>query len=197
MPEYEWMFVVAALSEEQERSILDDLDGFVGGHDATTLVTVSAEGDDADSVGRSMVHALLDLGVEVSRAYYDLVGRSEIARRAGVTPQAVGNWARGSRQDSIPFPAKFALAGGGVWLWHDVHNWLTRAQIDCDVEQISYASQDDVESLNCWLAQRHGAFQQVQVHVVVDLASRSMRHSADEQTYELVGHGRPAFILSA
>jgi transcriptional regulator with XRE-family HTH domain len=53
----------------------------------------------------------------------ELWGLSEVARAAGVTPQAVSNWRRRSRD----FPAPLAeLAQGPVWSAPVARAWLRR-----------------------------------------------------------------------
>jgi len=50
-----------------------------------------------------------------------LAGLTEIAQRAGVQKQAVGNWH--SRHDTFPEPIA-TLRTGAVWWWPEVRAWL-------------------------------------------------------------------------
>ena len=51
----------------------------------------------------------------------DLVGRVEIAERAGTTPGMVDAWRKRHRTFPEPYAA---LASGPVWEWSDVDSWL-------------------------------------------------------------------------
>ncbi|MDO5502431.1 MAG: hypothetical protein Q4G67_04565 [Actinomycetia bacterium] len=147
MTEYEFTFVSEPLTEAVEGRLAQELGAFVGGHGATTLITVSAEGDDALAVGMSLVHELRGRGVVVHRVYHDLVTRSQIAERAHVSRQAVGLWTRGERlAGGPPFPEPFGLAGGGLWMWSDVNAWLTEAGRGSD--EVSYPDAMEIARLN-------------------------------------------------
>lgn len=52
----------------------------------------------------------------------DLVGTHEIAQRAGVSAQAVCNWA--TRHETFPAPL-VSLECGRVWYWPQVAAWLS------------------------------------------------------------------------
>lgn len=166
MPEFEWMLKVFSVTDEQEALIVDELDGFVGGHGETIIVTLSAEGSDAVSVGRLLVHLLSSRGIAVESGYYDLLTRSEIARRLGVTAQAVGNWVRRDRQEARPFPSPFASAGGGVWLWADVNAWLRDIGSE-NADEVDYPTRGQIEALNCWLADQRGEFSGMRVDLTL------------------------------
>ena len=78
----------------------------------------------------------------------DLLTRSEIAARLGVTRQAVQNWTSGRRQDD--FPLAVNPVGGGAWSWHDVWAWALscgRAEDD----GIHYPSQIEADIINAWI----------------------------------------------
>ena len=62
----------------------------------------------------------------------ELLGIYEIARMAGVTPQAVSNWV--VRKADFPLPMA-NLASGPVWDGRDVRVWLAKAGILRDVEK--------------------------------------------------------------
>lgn len=69
---------------------------------------------------------LQQAGIRVRQLVPDLVTSAEIARRAGVTRQAVSKWP----DESGPldrFPLPYAPTGSGpVWLWGEVNEWLRR-----------------------------------------------------------------------
>jgi hypothetical protein len=122
--EYEVTFVASDLADDTIDLLYDLFDCLVSTHSGVTLVTITCEGSDPVTAGVSAAHHLSSAGVEVRRTHPDLVDRGELARRAGVTPQAVGNWIRGARQTGVPFPAPAYLVSGGAWLWGDINRWL-------------------------------------------------------------------------
>ncbi len=73
------------------------------------------------------------VGVRVRKLVSDdemLVGASEIARRAGLSRQAVNFYADGDRnRDLGPFPAPVATFASGqrIWRWGEVAPWIARA----------------------------------------------------------------------
>jgi hypothetical protein len=56
----------------------------------------------------------------------ELMGLFEIARVAGVTPQAVSNWV--TRKPDFPAPLA-VLASGAVWEGSTVRAWLANRQL--------------------------------------------------------------------
>lgn len=123
---FELIFEIEELSDEREFELLEAFDCFVGGHGRVTLLTITWEAADATQAGLHAARELQKRGVVVTRLVEDLVTRSAIAQRSSKTTQAVGLWARGERQQADPFPAPYVLAGGGVWLWGEVNDWLRR-----------------------------------------------------------------------
>lgn len=119
MAAYELTLELPSITEEQEDAIVDATDGVIATHYGVTTVTLEIEGEDFLSAVRIVTRRLSRLGVAPRRIVMDLVSRSEIADRAGVTRQAVGNWVNGMRQAGN-FPAPYVLAGGGMWLWAEV-----------------------------------------------------------------------------
>lgn len=123
---YELIFEVDPLTDTIADTIEDAFDAVVRGHGSQVFVDLIADGPSAVDAAMSAVHGLRSAGVVVRRMVEDLVTRSDIARRAGVTPQAVGAWVRGDRHAGDAFPNPFSWVGGGVWLWGDVDRWLQR-----------------------------------------------------------------------
>jgi hypothetical protein len=150
MSEYECMFVVDPLSDDLEEELASSLDAFVGGHGAVTLVTINIEGPDAVVAAQDAVGKMESLGVGVRRLYDDLVTRTQIATRAAVSTQGVGLWARGERQVDRPFPEPFVLAGGGLWRWGEVNEWLRQSGHKHD--DVCHPSAVESAQLNSWLA---------------------------------------------
>ncbi|MFC6011796.1 hypothetical protein [Nocardia lasii] len=121
------MFVVDAIVDAFDPKIElveAERDCVVERHGGLTLITVTVAGPAAFAAGVEAVRVLKAAGIAVIRTYADLVTRQDIADRAQVTRQAVGNWVRGERSGSQPFPAPTNLAAGGLWLWRDVNEWL-------------------------------------------------------------------------
>ncbi len=130
LTEFEIIFVVDDLSNEQIDALIVEHDCVVSTHSGLTLVTATCSGVDAVCAGHSTGLQMRRSGVIVHRTYPDLVDRRELARRAQVTTQAVGLWVRGERQRAAPFPRPTTLVGGDVWLWADVNGWLKAAGLE-------------------------------------------------------------------
>lgn len=125
MDTFEMIFMTSELgdaSDPRTEFLLDAFDGVVSTHSGLTLAALSCPGRSAFDAAVRAVAELDSHGIAVRRLHEDLVTRAEIARRAGVTPQNVGQWIRGERHSG--FPAPHNAAAGGLWLWHDVNAWL-------------------------------------------------------------------------
>ncbi|MGF1661884.1 MAG: helix-turn-helix domain-containing protein [Kineosporiaceae bacterium] len=125
MSVFELIFVTSELgdaSEPRTEYLLDSFDGVVSTHGGLTLAALSCPGRSAFDAAVRAVTDLETHGIQVLRLHEDLVTRAEIARRAGVTPQNVGQWIRGERHGGFPTPHN--AAAGGLYLWHDVNTWL-------------------------------------------------------------------------
>lgn len=153
--EYEFMFVINAVDDDTEKLLVEDLHGFIGGHGGTTLLTIAGTGQDAVEAGHLLLQTLRANDVHVQRVYEDIVSRSQIADRLGITRQAVGLWIRGQRQAARLFPEPHVLGGGGLWLWADVHEWLRVGGLDHD--EVSYPSAMDIACLNTLLRVESGS----------------------------------------
>jgi predicted DNA-binding transcriptional regulator AlpA len=92
---------------------------------------------EADSFAAAVSSAMADVtraGLEIRvlrLAPDDLVSASELARRAGVSREAVRKWVEGDRRGG-GFPAPRTSVGSSiVWSWLEVAGWLRqRAQVD-------------------------------------------------------------------
>lgn len=154
MAKYELIFETDPLSQEQEDSVYEHFDALVAVHGPTTLVTLTADGGAAVEAVVQSVLQLRALGIEVVRLYEDLVDRGEIARRAGVTPQAVGLWVRGERHLEQPFPTPHNAVAGGVWLWGEVNDWLNALGKSDGFERPSRSQHSE---LNGWIVRRRSS----------------------------------------
>ncbi len=152
MAEYELTFKLDPLTDEQEDAVYDATDAVVGVHGGTTLATITGDGCSATEAAKRAVTVLELHGAVVRRLYEDLVSRSMIAERAGVTPQAVGHWARGERQADFPEP--FNHAAGGLWIWGEVNTWLGRRDLG---DGLNHPYGIDYIHVNDWLSSRQAA----------------------------------------
>jgi hypothetical protein len=158
MTNYEWTLVVTRASGEPlDDGIIEHLgerfDCVVGmNHGGEDFITVTCPGQDSLGAARDIVTSLRWLRVFATRSVLDLVDRRDIARRAAVSRQAVGNWVRGDRlRQTVPFPEPFNDVGGGVWLWGDVQQWLVQTGHPVDDEDMSYPTREDHDRLNASL----------------------------------------------
>ncbi|WP_058626146.1 helix-turn-helix transcriptional regulator [Microbacterium testaceum] len=120
MPEYELTFELPRISEDVEELIMDRFDAVIAEHQGVVTATLTVDGADCVSSARAAMDVLAGYGAEPRRLIDDLVTRSQIAERLGVSRQAVGLWISAQRQASIEFPPPFVLAGGGLWRWAEV-----------------------------------------------------------------------------
>ena len=121
---YEFTFIIPLLTLSQEQMLANTLGGRVEERKGLQLLTLTAEGMRAATTAITLVDQLVVEGVRPERTHPDLVSRQDIADRAGVTRQAVGQWVRGVRQASTPFPVPYNSVAGGIWFWGDVLAWL-------------------------------------------------------------------------
>ncbi|QKT11483.1 helix-turn-helix transcriptional regulator [Rhodococcus sp. W8901] len=121
---FEFSFIVPLLTLSREATIAEEFGGRVDDRSGLQLLTVTTEGMRCATAGMSLVDQLAARGVRPLRTHPDLVTRQDVADRAGVTRQAVGQWVRGVRQKGTPFPVPFNTVSGGIWLWGDVYAWL-------------------------------------------------------------------------
>ena len=147
---YELSFEVPPLSEAIENLLSDHFDSVIAVHGGLTTVTLTADGEDCVSAAIAAINTLRNMGAEPIRLVDDVVSRSEIARRMGVTPQSVGQWIRGERHAESPFPSAYILADGGLWLWGEVATAL--ASRGEEVEEISYPNRRDIQVIGGVLA---------------------------------------------
>lgn len=152
MNRYEMTFHVDHVDESLVDQLIDEFDATVGtDHTGHEFVTVLGEGPSFNVAARSTVTQLQARGLCLTRLVPDLVTRSEIAARLGVTRQAVQNWTAGKRQGD--FPKAINPVGGGVWFWRDVWEWATAHGHAATVDTV-YPAQQEVDSVNAWLGAR-------------------------------------------
>ena len=153
---FELRLEIAPIPEDIEDAIAESFDCLIATHSGMTSVTLSATGDTCVAAALSAIEQLRDLGAVPIRLIDDLVGRREIARRAGVTPQAVGLWIRGERHTASPFPPPFVDAGGGLWLWGELVPALADRGVVVDGD-VRYPSRLDSQRIGGLLAARQSS----------------------------------------
>lgn len=94
---------------------------------------------EADSFATAVSSAIADVSkaspkISVARlAPDDFANASELARRAGVSREAVRKWMDGARRGGFPAP-RTSVGSSIVWSWLEVAGWLRKeAQLD-DIE---------------------------------------------------------------
>lgn len=125
-------------------------DSVIAVHGSVTTVTLTADGNDCVGAALAAINTLRKAGVEPTRLVDNVVSRSEIARRMGVTPQSVGQWIRGERHPESTFPAPYILTDGGLWLWGEVATAL--AKRGEEVEGMGYPNRRDIQVIGGILA---------------------------------------------
>ncbi|MEU7630978.1 hypothetical protein AB0C34_13475 [Nocardia sp. NPDC049220] len=153
---FEFMFVVEGITDAFDprvEGVEEHLDCVMERHGELTLMTVTTPGTSAYTAGVHAARVLEAAGIDVVRAYADLVTRQDIADRAEVTRQAVGNWVRGERCGNHPFPTPTNLAAGGLWLWRDVNTWLAARGLEHD--SIGHPPLETLAQIDVWLSNRN------------------------------------------
>ncbi|MFE0024014.1 hypothetical protein [Amycolatopsis sp. NPDC059021] len=182
MSDFELIFAVDDLSDDVIDQVYDRYDSIVAGHETVTLLTVTAEGATALTAAKAAIRDLENIdGVVIHRCYEDLVSRRDIADRAEVSPQAVGQWIRGDRQRAHPFPDPFNLVSGGIWLWGEVNAWLRRSGLN--YYDLSYPCREDYADINRWINYHRAQSVAVTVDFVFN-AERSLRHEIVTESTE-------------
>lgn len=152
--DFEIIYVVRDLDGAFDPRIeaMEHVDAVFESHAGLNLATLTVEGHTRGwSAAFGGANLLKEAGFEVVRTYPDMVDRAEIAERAQVTRQAVGNWARGERHGDTYFPSPVNLASGGLWLWKDVADWLRGRQL-LDDDGLDYPSLSDHAHVDAMLS---------------------------------------------
>lgn len=119
---YVLTFEVASTTDDQLEQIDAQFDTIAAEGHGAPQITALVDADDAPEAFQIARRAMGEAGVRVLRYLPDLVTRSEIARRAVLTTQAVGNYVRGQRGAAFPVP--YLNVPDPVWLWSEVLDWL-------------------------------------------------------------------------
>lgn len=156
MNSYDLTFITSPVSEALEEQLLLDqsLEINVGQHSGLHFIMATVMTEDFHTAAMDIARLLEGLGVRIERMDLDLVNQSEIAARCSVTKQAVSRWVIAS-STVRPFPGPHTLAGGPLWAWSAVNEWLrcTRKQ---SFDDACSASPAQVETFNvAWMATAH------------------------------------------
>ncbi|MFE3799660.1 helix-turn-helix transcriptional regulator [Nocardia tengchongensis] len=157
--EFEVAFVIETVEADDPRidQAMEVLPGTtISGALGLTVATTLVDADTAIEAGLRAAKALAAVGLTPQRTYQDLVSRQDIADRVGMSRQAVGNWVRGERQNSQPFPAPVTLASGGLWLWTSVVRWIEATGV-AELNESTLPTLDDHCTLDMMI--RHGLSQ--------------------------------------
>ena len=167
MTQYELIFDIDALDDSTIEAIYSRHDALISSHSDSTTLVVTADGRTAATASKRIIAELEDsFGVMIRRLVEDLVNKADIASRCDSTPQAVGQWVRGSRRRNSPFPARFNRVGGGVWLWSEVNDWLRRVGRPFD-STVSFPCRKDYDEVNAWIAEHEARRRFTSVHARV------------------------------
>lgn len=187
MADYELIFDVDELADEAIDEVYDRYDAIVAGHGDRILLTVTAPGPNAVLAAQAAVRDLESIdGVTIGSCYEDLVSKTDIARRVGVSPQAVGQWIRGNRHRANVFPKPYNLVSGGAWLWGEVDAWLRRTGLADSA--LEYPCQDDYAEINRWIKEHRASAITVTVDIALTDISRRSTHR-EEYASQRTDHG--------
>lgn len=145
MNTYDITFIVDPIDEALEERLLDQ-DVNTGSHGGLHFVMTTIETDDLHSAAVELASGLTGQGVYVHRLDLDLVNQPAIAARCGKSRQAVNLWVQ-SNAGSHPFPPPYTLAGGALWAWSDVQDWLRRTGKGGD-DQVESPRPEQVDRFN-------------------------------------------------
>jgi hypothetical protein len=118
MTQYELNFITQPINEDIEDALLDQ-GCFVERHGSLTIVSLDSRAADSYRASLDAARKLERLGVHVERLDLDLLNKSQIADRAGVSKQAVQAWV-----DKPDFPEPHTASSGLLWTWGDIASWL-------------------------------------------------------------------------
>lgn len=92
------------------------------------ILAFAREAHSLEAAIASAIGAVRVAGARAERVEPDsLVSLSEIAHRAGLTRQAISNYAagKGRRADGFPLPVARVTSESPLWDWPDVAEWLS------------------------------------------------------------------------
>lgn len=146
MPAFEIPFEVTSFTDDQVVEVQKQMDVIASeGHGRCTM-TILVEASDVAGAFQLARAALHRAGVTINRLAPDFVNRAEIARRARVSTQAVGQYVRGERRSTFTFPTPAGHAPEPIWIWGDVAAWLQDQRI-IEPDDVRELTQEDFDHL--------------------------------------------------
>ncbi|GAB7037638.1 MULTISPECIES: hypothetical protein [Catenuloplanes] len=120
--------------------------------DGRTVAIIHANGNPVGAASQAARQIATCLpGARVAEVDQDVVGVSDIAKRVGVTREAVRLWVDGRRGPG-DFPPPIGSAGGGergsmrLWPWSVVNDWLRQYHLHDDEESLSAAQVAEINA---------------------------------------------------
>lgn len=141
---YSLTFEVASFTDEQLDDIEQTFDVIASEGHGPTEMTAILEADSPLAAAQVARRVIGGAGIMIRRYLPDLVTRKDIAERAGITTQAVGNYVRGERGSHFPVP--YFDVASGAWLWGEVLPWLREQGVAVD-DPCSYLDRRDSETV--------------------------------------------------
>lgn len=134
--DFEWTFELAEQPTAEQLEFAEaNFDGILSIQDGLAHMSIVASGSSAETAAMSAIALLREHGIHPLGVVWDLVNRSSVAERAGVTRQAVSNWVTGRRNPvQTPFPNAFSSTAGGVWVWGEILPWLRAAGVEVEFD---------------------------------------------------------------
>ena len=110
-------------------------DGTIAFARGVIILTFAREAGSLEAAIASAIENVRSAGAQVERIEPDsLVSLSEIAYRAGLTRQAISNYAAGKGKRALGFPRPVAriTSESPLWDWPDVARWLSAKGVVSD-----------------------------------------------------------------
>jgi len=148
---FELSFELPAIGEDVEDRVVDTTGAVISYHSGVTVATLLTDADTCLQAALLAAQTLRDAGAPPLRLIENLVSRAEIATRAGVTPQAVGQWVRGERRSNAPFPKPYVVGAQELYLWGEVVGYLRAIGLPAD-DGVSFPQRRDIQLVGGALA---------------------------------------------
>lgn len=144
MTSYELTFAVPSFTDDQLDKLTAMCDAIGSEGHGRTEIAMLVDAADAHDAYTTARRVLGTVGIEPTDFIPDFVTRAEIAHRAGVSTQAVGQWVRGERGHGFPMAA--FNTPGEIWHWGDVIAWLRARGIAVD-DDVAHPTRAEAEAM--------------------------------------------------
>lgn len=153
MSPVELLLVVDPITDDTKSSLQEGRDVFVRSQAGLTVVGARGEWELPLNAAMALVESFEQVpGVRVDRCCEDLVTFTDVMTRTGVASDDLMEWMQRPPDAADRFPEPYNLVGGGVWLWGEVHDWLST--VGKGVDSCRFPTRGDHWKINCWLAGR-------------------------------------------